>query len=420
MTCAEAAVDVVRRCEALALATEEPGHITRTFLSEPMHAVHASLAAWMSGAGLDVRVDAAGNLRGVRRASAAHAPRLLIGSHLDSVPRAGAFDGVLGVVSGIALMHLLGERRLPFEIEVVGFSEEEGVRFGVPFIGSRALAGTVDEALLSRRDAQGQTVRDAIAAFGLNPDDIGQARHAPHALGYLEIHIEQGPVLESHDLSLGVVQAIAGQTRAEVMFRGTAGHAGTTPMELRRDALAAAAEWIGAVETLARRTPGLVATNGAIGVEPGAGNVIPGDFRVSLDVRHASDDARVRAVEDIRAQAAAIALRRQIDWRWSDRLEQGATAMDGRLVDLMAQAASSAGVSAHRMTSGAGHDAMIMASHMPAVMLFVRSPGGISHHPGETVRVEDVALALKTALAFLELMAQQMATHTRTEKEHSA
>ena len=379
---------VIDRCRALAEYTEEPGFTTRTFLSEPMHAVHGCLRAWMERAAMTVEVDHAGNMRGRYAASRPDAQRLYIGSHLDTVPRAGAFDGILGVVMGVALVEILAGRRMTFEIEVIGFSEEEGVRFGVPFIGSRAFIGDVDEQSLRRG------VADAIAAFGLDPARIGEAQAGPNALGYLEFHIEQGPVLDSLNLSIGVVEAIVGQTRGDAIFEGHANHAGTTPMKLRRDALAGAAEWIGAVEHEARSTPGLVATVGRLNVSPGAGNVIAGSVLASLDVRHANDDIRREAVRKLMDRARQIAASRGLTVQWEPRLDQAAVAMDADLANLLGPH--------HKMTSGAGHDAMIVARRMPTAMLFLRSPGGISHHPDETVRVEDVAAALEAGIGFLE------------------
>ena len=362
--------ETVRRCRQLAACTEEPGRITRTFLSAPMHEVHRLVRSWMQDAGMCVTVDAAGNRRGVY----GEGPRLMIGSHLDTVPNAGAFDGILGVIMGIALV----ERRPPCSVEVVGFSEEEGVRFGVPFIGSRALVG---------RPVKSRDVLAAIRAFGLEPGPVA----APHVKGYLEFHIEQGPVLERKNLPVGVVTAIVGQSRYSVEFTGRANHAGTTPMKLRKDALTAAGAWITFVEKTARSVPGLVATVGQLEVHPGAVNVIPGAVRASLDMRHADDHIRERAVRRMLSFAA------RKGGRAEERSNQPATAMDARMV----QALSDAGRRLPRMTSGAGHDAMIVASRFPAAMLFVRSPGGISHHPDETVRVEDVAAALEIGERFL-------------------
>ncbi|MBA2353991.1 MAG: allantoate amidohydrolase [Acidobacteria bacterium] len=405
----ELAARVVDCCRALARFSEEPESTTRTFLSEPMRDVHATLTSWMTRAGMSTRVDGAGNLRGVYAAadpgpaeSTRSVPTLLIGSHLDTVPRAGAFDGVLGVVIGIALVEALHGARLTYAIEVVGFSEEEGVRFGVPFIGSRAVAGTLDDDLLERRDAHGRCVAGAISAFGLNPADIPAARAQGPFLGYLEFHIEQGPVLDGLGVPLGIVEAIAGQTRADVVFTGGAGHAGTTPMSHRRDALAAAAEWIAIVEHEAQQRPGLVATVGHVSVEPGAANVIPGRCWATLDVRHADDEARKAAATRLAGAAHEIGSRRAVDVTWTSRLDQPAVAMHAAQIAVLQRAVLRAGVPVCRLVSGAGHDAMIMAPLMPTAMLFLRSPGGLSHHPDEAVREDDVAAALLAGLHVLD------------------
>ena len=343
-----------------------------------MRGVHADLRTWMQHAGMTVSIDAVGNIRGYYAGAKADAPRLIIGSHLDTVPHAGAFDGILGVVLGVELVELLIGRRFDFAIEVVGFSEEEGVRFGVPFIGSRALIGDIDGALAGLAD-------EAIRAYGLDPAKIPEARVTGPALGYLEFHIEQGPVLESLNLSLGVVTAIAGQSRFDVRFEGHANHAGTTPMNLRHDALAGASEWIGAVEREALAGRDLVATVGRIEARPGAGNVIAGSAAMSLDVRHVDDAIRTEAVARLLDCAQQIAARRGLTFTSELRLDQPAAPMDAGLTEVLAQAVRAGGHSDHRMPSGAGHDAMIMAKQMPAAMLFLRSPGGISHHPDESV-----------------------------------
>jgi allantoate deiminase len=401
--------DVIDRCQSLAGCTEEPGFITRTFLSEPMREVHTRLRGWMERAGMSVRTDDAGNLRGIYAAAKPSAPRLFMGSHLDTVPRAGAYDGILGVVLPISLIELLEGRRLRFHIEVVGFSEEEGVRFGVPFIGSRALIGAVDDELLGRRDAAGLRVNDAIAAFGLDPLRIGDAQAGSDALAYFEFHLEQGPILDRLGLALGVVTAIVGQSRLDVVFEGETNHAGTTPMDLRRDALAGAAEWIGAVEREARATPGLVATAGRLEARPGADNVIAGLARASLDIRHADDTVRKQALDHLLELAARIAARRGLSVSWKDRLDQPGRAMDVSLMNSLESAVTAAGYPLHRLASGAGHDAMIVAERMPAAMLFLRSPGGLSHHPNESVVHQDVADALAVGLQFLENMEASLA-----------
>ncbi|MBI4902820.1 MAG: allantoate amidohydrolase [Acidobacteria bacterium] len=390
--------DIVAVCRAIAAFTEEPGYTTRTFLSPPMHDVHALLRERMLRAGMSVSVDAAGNLRGVYGGRTAR--RLLIGSHLDTVPRAGAFDGILGVVMGVALVESLRGRRLSYGIEVIGFSEEEGVRFGAPFLGSRALVGTLDDELLAKCDGSGCSVREAIEQFGLDAARLGEAVMSSDVIGYLEVHIEQGPVLESLDCPLGVVEAIAGQSRYLLRWEGKANHAGTTPMALRRDALTAASRWVVRVEEVARELEGLVATVGQLEVEPNAGNVIPGLVRASLDVRHAGDAVRETALRRILEEARRIAGQCGITVSWEQRLEQRAVPMDVRLTELLAEAVPGA----PRLMSGAGHDAMIVAQRAPVAMLFLRSPGGISHHPDEAVQEEDVEAAYQACRRFLEVL----------------
>lgn len=407
MSSIEQAREAIRWCRQLAKLSEDRNATTRTFLSKPMRDVHTALAAWMARAGMTVRVDAIGNLRGVyppvlSPTPVAAAPRFYVGSHLDTVPNAGAFDGILGTVLAIALVELLGEKRFPFAIEVVGFSDEEGVRFGEPFLGSRALAGTFDLALLDRTDESGRSLRDAIRHFGLEPNRIPDAKAPANALGYLEFHIEQGPVLENLNLPLAVVDVISGQTRAELTFTGAAAHAGTTPMKLRKDALACAAAWISEVEREALTTPGLVATVGRIAVAPDAGNVVPGRAVVSLDVRHPEDRMRKTSAERLFKAAEEIAARRGLTMTCEPRLDQPSVAMDPGIAAMLDRALEKSGAPAHRMSSGAGHDAMILAAKMPAGMLFLRCEGGISHHPAENVREDDVAAALEAGLTFLD------------------
>jgi allantoate deiminase len=392
---------LLERCDQLAAYTEVPGQITRTFLSAPMREVHRQVRGWMEHAGMQVRLDAVGNLIGTYPAATPDAPKLLIGSHLDSVPDAGRYDGVLGVLLGIALVAALGRRRLGFALEVVGFSEEEGVRFKVPFLGSRAFAKSFDPGLLELTDAHGVSVAQAIRAYGLEPAEIPAAAQGDY-LGYLEFHIEQGPVLEAEHLPLGIVEAIVGQNRLELEFSGKAAHAGTTPMHLRRDALAGAAQFVTDVEYLARQTPGLVATVGQMAVKPGAGNVIPGRVRLSLDLRHARDEVRLDVLERLRHIAGRIAQERGLAVTFTPKLDQPAVPMDGHLQSLLAAAMRDLGYSPYKLQSGAGHDAMILAQRMRAAMLFLRSPGGISHNPAEAVFPEDVEAALKVGLRFLE------------------
>jgi allantoate deiminase len=311
----------------------------------------------------------------------------------------------------LSLVEAFDERTRPeFGLEIIAFSEEEGVRFGVPFLGSKALTGSLDRNMLRRQDAGGITIAQAIRDFGLDPGNLDNAEFRSKALGYVEFHIEQGPVLDSLNIPVGVVGAIAGQSRLEIAFCGRTNHAGTTPMHLRRDALPAASEWILEVEREASVTSGLVATVGWITAAPGAANVIPGEVRASLDVRHPDDSIRTSSVRRILDRGRAIAERRQLQFNWELRQEQTAVACDSSLTEIMARSVETAGYPVHRMISGAGHDAMIVASRMPVGMLFIRTPGGISHHSDETVRIEDVASSVDVGLEFIKQLGTKYAS----------
>ena len=391
-----------------------------------MHNVHALVAGWMRAAGMQVRIDAIGNIRGVLGFGTPEGPRIVLGSHLDTVANAGAFDGILGVVLAISLVEEIAhEGPLPFSIEVIGFSEEEGVRYAKPFLGSLAVVGDLEPNALALTDGAGVTIGDAIRRFGLDPADLESARLDPAACTYLECHIEQGPVLDSERVPIGIVTAIAGQTRMQFTFEGQANHAGTTPMgSLRHDALAAAAEWISAVEKHATETPGLVATVGKLEIPGAAVNVVPGKCFVSLDVRHSVDSVRAAAVQQYIRIAAEAAGARGVTVTHTTTIDQAAVPMDHVLTDLLDRAAVRAtGKPACKLVSGAGHDAMIMARKLRTAMLFVRSPGGISHHPGESVLPEDVEAAFATGLEVLRILRddatalQRLAVATRTTFE---
>ncbi len=332
----------------------------------------------------------------------------MLASHLDTVPNAGAFDGPLGVLLALAVVEQLGADALPFHIEVIGFSEEEGVRFGMPFIGSRALVGTLDEAILNRRDTAGISVREAMSSYGLEEAQLPLAV-LKKPLGYLEFHIEQGPELDSEGLPLGVVESIAGQSRYTLTFTGAANHAGTTPMRLRHDAMAAAAEWIVEVERYATATATLVATCGSVVTLPGAENVIAGEVHVSFDVRSPNDQTREDAAVHLLQAAADAGAKRRVAVRNELKMRQAAVPLDMGLLRLLEDAVDSTGAPIRRMVSGAGHDAMIVAPHMPAAMLFLRTPGGVSHHPAEAVLPGDVELALQTAVAFVRALSAKEA-----------
>ncbi len=395
------ATRILARCGEIAACTERPGEITRPFLSSPMHRVHALLTGWMQAAGMKVSVDAIGNLRGLYAGASGAAPRVLLGSHLDTVPDAGAYDGILGVLLALAIIEELRGEQLPFAIELIGFSEEEGIRFGRPFLGSLAFTGGLCAEHSQLTDAAGITLATAVREFGLDPSAIGLACFAPETVAFFEFHIEQGPVLESANQSLGVVTSIAGQSRLRFIFRGSANHAGTTPMHLRRDALAAAAEWITRVESLAQQREDLVATVGSLIPRPGASNVIPGEVVATLDLRHPSDEIRRGALEEIENAARIAAGRRKVDVGSEPVLEQAAVPLHQALIGILDEAVRATGTAPRHMVSGAGHDAMILAPHLPAGMIFLRTPGGLSHHPDEAVLAEDIEAAAAAGLALL-------------------
>jgi allantoate deiminase len=410
---------IIARCREIAAHTEVPGEITRRFLTQPMHGVHALLRGWMEAAGMSLCVDAAGNLRALFLGSGTG--RLLLGSHLDTVPNAGAFDGILGVVFAVSVVESLQGRPLPFTIEILGFSEEEGVRFRKPFLGSLAVVGELDSGLLALTDTGGVSVADAIRSFGLDPARLPEARLSADAAAYLEVHIEQGPVLEQaggeQTGALGIVEAIVGQTRLRLIFEGQANHAGTTPMHLRHDALAAAAEWVVAVEACALATAGLVATVGSLDAQPGVSNVIAGSVTATLDVRHTDDRVREAAVAALLAHAQSAAHARGVRLAHEPVLEQKAVPMDARLQAMLRTAVTRSGHAAMSLPSGAGHDAMILAPHVPSAMLFLPTPGGLGHHPDEQVRAADIDAALLAVLEFLRLFGEDETDRQRDKTD---
>jgi allantoate deiminase len=396
------AAKVIARCRELARITDVPGETTRLFLSPATRDAHTLFVWWMRQAGLEARTDNVGNVRAIRKAATDDAPTLLLFSHIDTVPNAGAFDGPLGVVLALATIEELHATPLPFHIELIAFSEEEGVRFAFPFLSSLAVTGQITLEILARTDKDGITVADAIRNFDLDPTRIAESCVlSPNVFAALEVHIEQGPVLEADNASLAVVEAIVGQSRLKLTFEGHANHAGTTPMPLRHDALAAAAQWIVEVERYAANYTQLVATVGHIEALPGAMNVVPGTVHVTLDVRHPKDESRHAAVAHLLTKAEAAGDVRGVKVHATALSEQKAVPMNYDLTAKLHQAAERTGHDAKSMFSGAGHDAMILAPHVPTTMLFVRSPGGLSHHPYENVREEDVEAALATLLNLL-------------------
>ncbi len=406
-----AAHTIMERCAILATFSEEPGCLTRPYGSPSMQHVNEIVGGWMREAGMHVEIDAIGNLIGRYEAMYLQAQTLLLGSHLDSVRDAGKYDGPLGVLTALACVELLHARgeRLPFAIEITGFCDEEGLRYHYSYLGSRAVTGTFDPTVLSLTDANGITVADAIRAQGGNPDPTVLCTprwQRDQLLGYCEVHIEQGPVLEARHLPVAAVSAINGQSRFSLDFRGEAGHAGTVPMELRHDALCAAAEFMLAIEALARGVPGLVATVGQISVSPGASNVIPGKVVLSLEVRSQDDGLREDVCRQLHERASTICTKRKIGLSWQSVQEDRTITCAPRLVQLLKDAIAEAGYATQELPSGAGHDAVIMSRLTDVAMLFVRCRAGISHNPAEAVTSEDVAVAVSVLMRFVQRCAQ--------------
>lgn len=398
---AGAARRLMARLDEFAAFTDEPGKLTRLYLSPSYRAACDQFAQWAQAAGMSARVDAVGNVRARYEGKNAAAPALMIGSHIDTVRDAGRFDGNLGALAALAVVEQLAEKgiRLDHAIEVVAIGDEEGVRFSTAMTGARALAGGLSATAMEAKDKQGVTLGEALTAFGGDPEGA-YAASARGVSAFVELHIEQGPVLEAKALALGVVTAINGATRLMATVTGLAGHAGCVPMNLRRDAVAAAAEMILAVEARAKAEADLVATVGRLEVEPGAVNVIPGLARFSLDVRAPIDGNRKRAVADIEAAATEIAARRKVEAVMQPIHEAPAYVCDARVVAGFDRALAGMGLPAFHLPSGAGHDTMVMGSLAPSGMLFVRCAGGISHNPAESVTSEDCALALAALTRF--------------------
>lgn len=406
----------VDRCDALGVTpySDTPGGLFRAWLSPAHRAAVAQVGEWMRQAGMQVRLDAAANLIGRYEGAHADAPALLIGSHLDSVRDAGRYDGPLGILLGIecvAALHAQG-RRLPFAIEVIAFGDEEGSRFPASMFCSRAVAGTLDPATLAVTDAAGTDVASALADWDLDIAHLHHAARAPGSvLAYLETHIEQGPVLEAEGLPVGIVTAIAAQRRFALRFDGRAGHAGTTTMALRRDALSAAAEALLAIEGIARAgSDDLVATVGKLQVAPGATNVVPGRVDCTLDVRAGDDATRDAAVLEIERALARISKTRNIAIAIDPLQTLAASPCAPALMTRLQHAVAAQGVAPRQLVSGAGHDAMVMAALCPTAMLFVRCAGGISHHPDEHVAPADAELALAVMRHFIEHLGDPLVT----------
>jgi allantoate deiminase len=408
--------EIANRIDELAAFSDTPGSLTRLYLGAAHRQAVDVLVRWMQAAGMQARLDAIGNVVGRYEGETPDAPALLLGSHIDTVPNAGRFDGPLGVITAIEVVQRLAmsQRRLAFAIEVIAFGDEEGVRFPSTLSGSRALAGVFDPACLGERDKDGISRRDALLAFGCDVSQIAREARAPTStVAYMEVHIEQGPLLERSHHAVGIVTGIVGATRGSVQIKGTGGHAGAVPMRLRRDALIAAAEMLLAVESRAREDDELVATIGQLEVPEGAANTIPSLVRFTLDIRSPSDARRRQAVADITERVRLIAQGRQVEAAVSLSHDAPAAPCDRQLCDLLAASIERCGMTPFRLPSGAGHDAMAFRGRVPIAMLFVRCRDGVSHHPTEYASAEDIDVAARILADFVDTLKprHQEATH---------
>jgi OHCU decarboxylase len=396
---------IMQWSEDLAAWSDDENALTCAYMTPAHRQTAAQLLEWMREAGMDAHIDAVGNVAGVYRSDSPNAKTLITGSHYDTVRNGGKYDGRLGILLPIAIVRHLHQRgeKLPFHLEVIGFAEEEGVRFKSTFLGSTAITGRFDLSLLDQTDADGATMRDALLAAGHDVARISAiARNPADLLGFVEVHIEQGPVLLERDLALGVVTAIAGSSRYLLELTGLASHAGTTPMNMRKDAAAAAAEIVLLVEQRCAQAPSLVGTVGQLQVPNGSVNVIPGACKLSLDIRAADDAVRLAAVKDVMDGIAAICARRQIEFTLQPLLNASAAPCAPRLMQQFGDAIERAGLPRFDLLSGAGHDAMAMAAITDVAMLFTRcGNGGISHNPLETMTADDADIAARVLLDFL-------------------
>ena len=403
------AQQVYHNCQQLAAFSQASDNMDRRYLTPQHQQANQQVADWMHQAGMTTWQDAVGNQWGRFASPIADAPTLLIGSHLDTVPNGGKYDGILGVLLPLGLLQYCFDHHLsfPFHIELVGFGDEEGTRFGSTLLGSRGVTGNWNANWAELTDADGISLSDALQTFGLSFAKVGEAARQPGSfLAFLEVHIEQGPVLEAEDLPVGIVTSIAGAKRFNLTVTGKAGHAGTVPMALRQDALVAASEMIVAISDIAAKH-GVVATSGFIDNRPNAVNVISQTTRFSLDIRAEQDSQRELALADIETRLAQIAVQRDVSIMWENTHSAAAVQCAPELQHLLTQAVENSGTTARKLVSGAGHDAMEMANLCPVMMLFTRCAGGISHHPGESVTVADIAATLTVLHNTLSLLASQ-------------
>ncbi len=394
--------EIVKRCDALASVSDCDKGLTRLFCSQSMKNAHQLFESWFHEIDMDCRLDAVGNFIGTKSSrvvtTKTNRPVFMIGSHLDTVIDAGRFDGTLGVLLGLGVAEILHRAKidLNFDLDIVGFSEEEGIRYTFPFIGSLGMTGELTAEALDRVDQDSISMRDALREFGCRVDAIESASYRGRNLaGFMEAHIEQADLLQCEDLPVGVVTAIAGQTRADICFTGEAGHAGTVPHDRRQDALAAAAELILKIEEIGQQTEGLFATVAYIKAHPGLSNVISARADLRLDLRHENDNVREESFKMIKSAIDSIAAARNVAGEVVSEQKTAATPMDSQLTDHILNSIKNFGQTKKTMVSGAGHDAMIMARVAPSCMLFVRCKDGVSHNFGEYVSPLDIEAAMR-------------------------
>lgn len=400
---------LVERIAALEQISESPDFLSRRFATAEHRRANDLVAEWMKAAGLSVHEDQIGNIIGRYEGIEKAAPAVMMGSHLDTVVMAGKYDGMLGVLCALAAVEhfTAAGQRLPFALEVVGFADEEGVRYHSTYLGSKAITGKLEAKELDRVDADGISMREALKQFGKDPEQLHTAkRPASDLRGFLEVHIEQGPVLERENLAVGVVTSIAGATRLSVELHGEAGHAGTVPMNLRRDALCAAAESICAIERICKADTDLVGTVGRITAEPGASNVIPGHAAFTVDVRSPNNEKRLRAIDEIKQQILSAAAARDVEAQIEQPHAESSIDCDAEISRVMGDVVGRHCSAVQRIPSGAGHDTAAMLEMTPSGMLFVRCKGGISHHPDESIEAEDGVVAVKVLIDTLQEMAK--------------
>lgn len=410
----------ISHCMALRRISEAEDNYTRLAFTSEHRQASVLISRWMTDAGLKVRTDAGGNVIGRLEGAHEHAPALVLGSHQDTVRDAGSYDGMLGITSAIMAVGHFAERRtpLPFALEVYAFTDEEGTRFRTTYLGSEMVAGTYRETTLAMTDRNGLTLAEAMTAYGLDPSRIEEASRDPRELlGYLELHIEQGPVLQNEGLSVASVTGISGQTRMTCSFTGTAGHAGTVPMGMRRDALAAAAEAIHGIENLFRYSNGIVGTVGMLDVFPGAANVIPGHCSFSIDIRSLSDTLREDAVQTVKSMIRHIAVHRELEHAFEVTNDTNAVECDAEMVSIATEACAEVSGRGFTMPSGAGHDACAIAEICPTAMVFVRCKDGISHNPAEHVEPEDARDGIAALIASIDALGIRWAKKARDRAE---